>query len=39
MNIISKYDLVAAGTSQDYQRLQELGIAPDQLAPHRQPEI
>ena len=29
--LIGKYDLVAAGTSQDYQRLQELGITPDRL--------
>ncbi len=29
--LIGKYDLVASGTSQDYQRLQELGIPPDRL--------
>jgi 3-deoxy-D-manno-octulosonic-acid transferase len=29
--LLGKYDLVMAGTSQDYQRLQELGISPERL--------
>jgi len=29
--LISKYDLLAAGTKQDYQRLRELGLAPEKL--------
>lgn len=29
--LIAKYDLIVAGTSQDYQRLHELGINPDRL--------
>lgn len=30
-NIISNYDIVTAGTSQDYQRLRELGLGSDRL--------